>query len=260
VAMSIPKSRAVARMIGRILLTLAALVVAGFVLLVIIGLWGRYEQQIAALDFSAIYERYLTAGFSGGPKHRAAVEAQRQGAIGREQLAPPPPFLQRKLIGTGAVRSANQGMSVALSADGNTAIVGGPGPNNADRDRAPLVGPAGAAWVFMRNGGVWIQQGNKLVGTTDAYGGGLWSQGASVALSADGNTAIVGGPSDNMTTGAAWVFTRSGGIWTQQGNKLVGTGGYRAGEAPLPLGQGMSVALSADGNTAIIGGWRAEGA
>jgi hypothetical protein len=48
-------------------------------------------------------------------------------------------------------------------------------------------------------------------------------QGRSVALSGDGNTAVVGGPGDNPN-GAAWVFTRSGGIWTQQGNKLVGTG------------------------------------
>jgi hypothetical protein len=148
-------------------------------------------------------------------------------------------------------------MSVALSADGNTAIVGGPGPNNADRDRSPVVGPAGAAWVYTRSGGTWTQQGGKLVGTTSEYGGGLWSQGASVALSSDGNTAIIGGPSDNRTTGAAWVFTRSSSIWTQQGNKLVGSG---ASQPPLSPGQGMSVALSADGNTAIVGGWEAEGA
>jgi hypothetical protein len=113
--------------------------------------------------------------------------------------------------------------------------------------------------VFARSGGPWIQQGDKLVGTTSEHGGGLWSQGASVALSADGNTAIVGGPSDNQTTGAAWVFARRGSAWTQQGNKLVGTDANRPSESP-PLGQGMSVALSADGNTAIVGGWRAEAA
>jgi len=235
-------------MTGRILLTLAALAVAGFVLLVMIGLWGRYEQQTAGLNFSAIYERYWAAR-SSDPKRR------------REQGAPAQVF-HGKLVGTGAVGSANQGASVALSADGNTAIMGGPGPNDGDRDRSPLIGPAGAAWIFIRSGGTstrtWTQQG-KLVGTTSETGGGLWSQGASVALSADGNTAIVGGPSDNRTTGAAWVFTRSGSDWTQQG-KLVGTGARRAGEPPLPLGQGMSVALSADGNTAIVGAWRAEGA
>ena len=246
-------------MIGRILLTLTGLAVSGLLLLVLIGLWDRYEEETAALGFGGIYERYLAsqAGFSVDLKGRAAPEAERRRqraasreTATREQVASMQTFQQwPKLVGTGAVGSTNQGMSVALSADGNTAIVGGPGPNNADRDRSPFVGPAGAAWIFTRSGGGWRQQGGKLVGTTNEYGGGLWSQGASVALSADGNTAIVGGPSDNGTTGAAWVFTRSGGSWTQQGKKLVGTGAV--GKAR----QGMSVALSADGNTAIAGGW-----
>jgi hypothetical protein len=246
-------------MIGRILLTLTGLAVTGFVLLVLIGLWDRHEREITA-SLSRIYERYLApqAGPSSNPRARATAEAGRAGVVGRgREVATTQTFQEQpKLVGTGAVGSANQGMSVALSADGNTAIVGGPGANNADRDRPPSVGPAGAAWVFIRRGGVWRQQA-KLVGTTSEYGGGLWSQGASVAVSADGNTAIVGGPSDHRTRGAAWVFSRSGDVWTQQGNKLVGSG---PGEPPLPLGQGMSVALSADGNTAIIGGWGSEGA
>jgi len=99
--------------------------------------------------------------------------------------------------------------------------------------------------VFTRSGGVWTQQGNKLVGT-GAVGGALQAQ--SVAISADGNTAIVGGNADNSNTGAAWVYTRSGGVWTQQGNKLIGTGAVGAGR------QGSSVAISADGNTALVGG------
>ena len=141
-----------------------------------------------------------------------------------------------KLVGTGATGTAFQGTSVALSADGNTAIVGG------FRDN----GDFGAAWVFVRDGGgVWSQQGAKLVGT-GAIGNA--NQGWSVALSADGNTAIVGGSSDNGGAGATWLFTRNGTTWTQQGNKLVGTG------ATGGAGQGEGVALSADGNTAIVGG------
>jgi antibiotic biosynthesis monooxygenase (ABM) superfamily enzyme len=140
-----------------------------------------------------------------------------------------------KLVGTGEVGQAGQGWSVALSADGNTAILGGPYDNSS----------TGAAWVYTRNGTVWTQQGNKLVGTGMV---GKAGQGVSVALSADGTTAIVGGSYDNSSTGAAWVYTRSGGVWTQQGNKLVGTGA--AGIAS----QGSSVALSGDGNTAIVGG------
>jgi hypothetical protein len=141
-----------------------------------------------------------------------------------------------KLVGTGAVGVARQGHSVAISADGNNAIVGGPYDNSY----------IGAAWVYRRGGTVWSQQGNKLVGTAAM---GHPEQGFSVALSADGNTAIVGGYRDNSDTGAAWVFTRSGGVWTQQGRKLVGAG------AVGPALQGISVALSADGNTAVVGGF-----
>ena len=140
-----------------------------------------------------------------------------------------------KLVGSGAVGAADQGLSVALSADGNTAIVGGLFDN----------GGTGAAWVFTRSGGVWSQQGAKLVGSGAV---GSAEQGQSVALSADGNTAIVGGLGDNGNAGAAWVFTRSGGVWSQQGPKLGGTGAVGAAQ------QGRSVALSADGNTAIVGG------
>jgi hypothetical protein len=141
-----------------------------------------------------------------------------------------------KLVGTGVSGFAQQGSSVALSADGNTVIVGGQNDNST----------RGAAWVYIRNAGVWTQQGAKLVGTGAV---GNASQGWSIALSADGNTAIVGGLSDNSNQGAAWVFNRSAGVWTQQGAKLVGTGAV--GNAQ----QGYSVALSADGNTAIVGGF-----
>jgi hypothetical protein len=139
-----------------------------------------------------------------------------------------------KLFGTGGDSHSEQGSSVALSADGNTALVGGPGDNT----------NTGAAWVFTRSGGVWTQQGNKLVGS-GAVGA---AQGWSVALSADGNTALVGAPNDNNGFGTVWIFTHSSGVWTQQGAKLVGSGGIGS-----PL-QGQSVALSADGNTALIGG------
>ena len=108
-------------------------------------------------------------------------------------------FLQQgnKLVGTGAVGSTVfQGISVSLSSDGNTAIVGGENDING----------AGAAWVWTRSGGVWTQQGAKLVGTGAT---GESNQGASVSLSSDGNTAIVGGYGDNSYAGAAWVWIRT---------------------------------------------------
>jgi hypothetical protein len=220
-------------MIGRGLLTLILLALTGFIVLVLIG---------SRADFSRLPKGAI-------PEDQSLIRLQ--------QFAPANGF-QQELKLVGSVGSSSFGMSVAVSDDGNTAVVGAPGSNNADYDRSPLIGPAGAGWVFTRGARIWSEQGNKLVGSSSDHGGRLWSQGASVALSSDGNTAIVGGPSDNRTTGAAWVFARRGGVWTQEGDKLVGT--YSPGESTSSLGQGMAVALSGDGNTAIVGGWRAEGA
>jgi hypothetical protein len=175
-----------------------------------------------------------------GPSAGAAWVFTRSGGVWTQQ--------GNKLVGMGATAVADQGSSVSLSADGNTAIVGGP-DDNAVPGPAPagqLHAGTGAAWVFTRSGGVWTQQGSKLVGTGAS---GFARQGSSVSLSADGNTAIVGGPGDNNNSGAAWVFTRWHNTWSQQGSKLVGTGA--SGFAR----QGSSVSLSADGNTAIVGGW-----
>ena len=187
---------------------------------------GLFAQSLLAKGLFPIVARAIAiAAVIGTPiciLHPAAAQFTQQGA---------------KLVGTGAIGSVvDQANSVAVSADGNTVILGGSGDNS----------QLGAAWVFTRSNGVWTQQGSKLVGAS-AVGTEVF-QGAAVALSADGNTAIVGGPDDNSGVGAAWVFTRSNGVWTQQGNKLTGTG------AIAQAGQGLSVALSGDGNTAIIGG------
>jgi hypothetical protein len=100
--------------------------------------------------------------------------------------ATPYPYYQQggKLVGTGATGAAQQGTAIAVSADGNTAIVGGPTDNSS----------VGAAWIYVRNGSTWSQQGGKLVGTGET---GAAKQGTSVAISADGNTAVLGGPTDN---------------------------------------------------------------
>ena len=139
-----------------------------------------------------------------------------------------------KLVGSGYVDRSWQGASLALSADGSTALIAGPVDDH-------LVG---AAWVFTRAGSTWTQQGAKLVGSPHT---GHPLEANMVALSADGNTALIAGPYENGFVGATWVFARSGSTWTQ-GAELVGSGytGYPD--------EGSSVALSADGNTALIGG------
>ena len=77
-------------MIGRVLLSLVGLVLACFVILVLIGLWDRYEQETKALGFSGIYERYLAshAGFADDPTaYRAAVEAEHARTAGAGEMA-----------------------------------------------------------------------------------------------------------------------------------------------------------------------------
>ncbi len=102
------------------------------------------------------------------------------------------------------------GSSVAISSDGNTVLVGAQIDNQSH----------GAAWVFVRSGSTWTQQGPKLV-PNDGSNAPNSAFGSSVALSGDGNTAVIGGDMDSGT-GAAWVYTRSGATWTQQPAKLTG--------------------------------------
>jgi Domain of unknown function DUF11/Fibronectin type III domain len=135
------------------------------------------------------------------------------------------------------------GGSVALSADGDTALIGGPSDGSADQ---------GAAWVFTHSGGVWTQQGSKVTpsGEDNSSGGGEF--GFSVALDAAGDSALIGAPFDGSdAAGAAWVFTESGGTWTQQGTKLTPTNADNSGQG---VWFGFGVALSGDGDTALIGG------
>jgi hypothetical protein len=133
----------------------------------------------------------------------------------------------------GEIGKGQFGWSVALSADGNTALIGGPTDN----------GGIGAAWPFTRSAGVW-KAGAKLTGSGEA---GKGQFGTAVALSSDGNTAVIGGPADAESIGAAWAFTRSGSTWTQQGGKLTGSGETGKGYF------GDKVALSGNGARALIG-------
>ena len=147
-----------------------------------------------------------------------------------------------------------QGVSVAVSQDGNSVLVGGPGE-----------GAAGAAWVFVNVGGVWTQQGGKLAPNNASLPSPSGSPlfGDAVALSADGNVALIGAPFDQNAgptvpeAGAAWVFFRSGSSWSQ-GPKLIPNNPV---VIPNDHGSlfGSSVALSGDGNTAVIGGWGDNG-
>jgi hypothetical protein len=136
---------------------------------------------------------------------------------------------QQKLVGTGTNgRVANDYFGARVAISGDTVIVGAY-MQGYDAAGANLLASAGAAYVFTRTTGVWSQQ-QKLVGTgTNGRVVGDYF-GVSVAIS--GNTVIIGdswqdydASGANLLTdaGAAYVFTRTAGVWTQE-QKLVGTG------------------------------------
>jgi hypothetical protein len=187
------------------------------------------------------------------------------------------PATGTKIFGTGDNFLSLQGFVVALSADGNTAVLGGPGKD--------------ALWVFTRASGVWSPAGRRggagdsvAVATGFALpnfmrivagdsggnrffefvpiGGGEYATannvspddavgaaqfGASIAISPDGNTAIVGGPADNANAGAAWIYTRGDSGWTKSA-KLTGAGAVGAAKF------GTSVGIASDGATVVVGG------
>lgn len=130
------------------------------------------------------------------------------------------------VIGTASIST------VSLSADGNTMVFGGYHDN----------GAIGATWVYVRSQNAWSQQA-KLI-ATGAIGSA--NQGGCVSVSADGNTLVTGAIADNDFVGAAWVFTRSGTVWTQQA-KLVGSGSV--GQSY----QGLGVSITLDGLSVAIG-------
>jgi hypothetical protein len=192
------------------------------------GAVGSSVQQGYSTSLSADGNTLAVGGPADGSNQGATWIFTRLNGIWSQQ--------GNKLIGSGSVGTSSQGRSTSLSADGNTLAIGG----YADNSRL------GATWIFTRSNGIWFQQGSKLVGSGSV--GSSVNQGRYISLSGDGNTLAVGGDGDNSNQGATWIFTRLNGIWTQQGNKIVGSGS--AG----PSFQGSSPSLSVDGDTLAIGG------
>ncbi|PWU16673.1 MAG: hypothetical protein C5B49_10295 [Bdellovibrio sp.] len=150
-----------------------------------------------------------------------------------------------KLVGSDAVGAAGQGMSIALSADGNTLVEEGPCDGNS---QATGGGCRTAAWVFVRTGSTWTQQGPKLIGTQDQTTDSGWDVlNINATVSADGNTLAFGAPTNGA--GTSWIFTRTNNIWTQKSQLSLNTAD--ATRDPGYFGVGMS--LSATGNSLFNG-------
>ena len=127
------------------------------------------------------------------------------------------------------------------------------GVNGDQADNSAL--SSGAAYVFVRSGGVWSQQAYLKASNSEAFD----QFGISVAVS--GDTVVVGASSEDSNAtgvngdqadnsanayGAAYVFVRSGGVWSQQAY-------LKASNSGANDQFGISVAVSSD--TVVVGGY-----
>jgi hypothetical protein len=157
------------------------------------------------------------------------------------------------------------GVSVAISADGNTIVSGsldedclctGVNPNDGSSDRASDTS-AGAVYVFTRAGGRWVQQAYVKASNTGKED---WF-GSRLALSSDGNTIAVGAQLEDSAArginatqndesaqeaGAVYIFRRKDDTWIQEF--------YLKGSNTGTFDEfGSSMSLSRDGRIIAVG-------
>jgi hypothetical protein len=144
----------------------------------------------------------------------------------------------QKLLASDGEAFDDFGVSVAV--DENTAVIGARLDNDNGSD-------SGSAYVFTRDvNGDWTEQ-QKL---TASDGAAFDRFGMRVAV--DGDTVVIGAESDDddgASSGSAYVFTRSGGVWTEQ-PKLTAS--------DAAAGDLFGSAVAVDGGTAIIGAERED--
>jgi PGF-pre-PGF domain-containing protein len=149
---------------------------------------------------------------------------------------------------TGGAEGDSFGNSVALSSDGTRALIGSPYNDTAG-------GNAGAAYLFVEPGGGWSGTTPASAATATFTGGGVGDLfGNVVALSQDGSRAMVGAYGNDTaggSAGAAYLFVEPGGGWSGTTPASSATATFTGGRATDQFGG--SVALSTDGNYALVG-------
>ena len=149
-------------------------------------------------------------------------------------------------FGASVAVSGDTVVAGAFGEDSSTRFVNGNGVDNSATD-------SGAAYVFTRSGTTWTQQAYLKAGNTgadDRFGHSVAVSGDTVLVGAvgedSGAVGVNGNSSDNTTasSGAAYVFTRSGTAWTQQAY-------LKAGNTGVIDQFGISLAVS--GDTVVVG-------
>jgi hypothetical protein len=199
-------------------------------------------------------------GVDGGCLNfKASIAAIAIGGVAALAVAAP---ADAALVQEAYVKASNTGsgdnFGWAVDVDGHTMVVGAPSESsaatgvNGDQSDNNASG-AGAAYVYVRQGGAWTLEAYLKASNAQEYDG----FGTSVAI--DGDTIVVGASSESSSSpgvngdqadnnapasGAAYVFTRSGGTWSQQA--------YLKASTPDVIDNfGYDAAI--DGDTIIVG-------
>ncbi len=142
----------------------------------------------------------------------------------------------------------------AVAASGDTVVVSASGAKG-KQDGAPYLG---AVYVFVREGSTWRQQARLTVPGSDYP-----NFGASVAIS--GDTLVVGadhesragaqaGADEKLMAGAAYVFVRDGGKWSQQARLEASNADYKTHFGGSVAISGDSLIVGAIGDKSAAGG------
>lgn len=148
------------------------------------------------------------------------------------------PGFQPSATWTSAGSGSNDelGNSVAISADGHTAVIGEPGATGSDSAAS-----GGEVLIFKQSGGTWSSTATKTY-----TGSGGEFLGVSVAVSADGQTVVAGADRYTSNEGTVNVYAQSSGAWPSTATKSF-TGAATNDEL------GSSVGVSGDGQTVVAG-------
>lgn len=99
----------------------------------------------------------------------------------------------------------------------------------------------GSAYVFTRSGSTWTQQQKLNGGTLSSVA----TFGETVDINDDGDVIVIGAKNDNSNTGAVFVFTESGGTWTEESKNTFGPFGSVFGDDVSISGDGQYIAAGA---------------
>ncbi len=156
----------------------------------------------------------------------------------------------------------NHGFGNAVAIYGDTIVVGAPTENGSGTGVNPTPNElgtfSGAVYVFTRSGTTWTQQAYLKASNTgyfDIFGGSVAISDDTIVVGANGEDGSGTGvnPASNdaaSASGAAYVFSRSGGLWSQQAY-------LKASNTGADDGFGLSVGIS--GDTVIVGAFGEDG-